>query len=255
MVTTNLPFDDHQPGVGYRPRRRRNLPSQGMDRSLRLGTAHRRAAGPAHPPRPHPGDERRELPPQAQQGERCSTSPWLSLSGEENHYYWWYYYDDDDNSRVPNPMMKFYRSNGQPVVMNGDTIEDQLGSGTRRFNLPRLRLIPMPMTPTTCACRHFRRYWQILGIASITSSRGDRNSSNCHSGRTHANCKLHAAGTHIEGSIKWADVDTYKVTYRKGESAPALTSGMSHLSQTQTVAIAVLRPVRNQRQPQLALHN
>ena len=26
-------------------------------------------------PRPHPGDERRELPPQAQQGERCSTSP------------------------------------------------------------------------------------------------------------------------------------------------------------------------------------
>ena len=46
-----------------------------MDRSLRLGTAHRRAAGPAHPPRPHPGDERRKLPPQAQQGERCSTSP------------------------------------------------------------------------------------------------------------------------------------------------------------------------------------
>ena len=29
-----------------------------------------KAAGPAHPPRPHPGDERRELPPQAQPGER-----------------------------------------------------------------------------------------------------------------------------------------------------------------------------------------
>ena len=37
-----------------------------VDRGLRLGTAHRRAAGPAHPPRPHPGNERRELPPQAQ---------------------------------------------------------------------------------------------------------------------------------------------------------------------------------------------
>ena len=56
LVTTNLPFDE-------------------LDRSLRLGTAHRRAAGPAHSPRPHPGDERRELPPQAQPGERCSTSP------------------------------------------------------------------------------------------------------------------------------------------------------------------------------------
>ena len=41
-----------------------------MDRGLRLGTPHRSAAGPAHPPRPHPGDERRELPPQAQPGER-----------------------------------------------------------------------------------------------------------------------------------------------------------------------------------------
>ena len=40
-----------------------------------LGAPHRSAAGPAHPPRPHPGDERRELPPQAQPGERCSTSP------------------------------------------------------------------------------------------------------------------------------------------------------------------------------------
>ena len=45
-----------------------------VGRGLRLGAPHRRAAGPAHPPRPHPGDERRELPPQAQQGERCSTS-------------------------------------------------------------------------------------------------------------------------------------------------------------------------------------
>ena len=46
-----------------------------MDRGLRPRKADRRAAGPAHPSRPHPGDERRVLPPQAQQGERCSTSP------------------------------------------------------------------------------------------------------------------------------------------------------------------------------------
>ena len=41
-----------------------------VDRGVRLGTAHQDAAGPAHPPRPNPGDERRELPPQAQQGNR-----------------------------------------------------------------------------------------------------------------------------------------------------------------------------------------
>ena len=153
--------------------------------------------------------------------QNAGDSVWLSLSGEENHYYWWYYYDDDDNALVPNPKMQFYRSNGQPLVMNGYTIEDTLGSGTRRFNLPRLRLIPdaddtyyMRVSSTSNGTGKF---WVYFGDSSITSSRGDRNSSNCHSGRTHANCKLHAAGTHIEGLIKWTDVDTYKVTYRKGD--------------------------------------
>src|SRR5271170_3054324 len=37
----------------------------GMDRSPRLGTSHRRSARPAHPSRSHPGDERRQLSPQA----------------------------------------------------------------------------------------------------------------------------------------------------------------------------------------------
>ena len=41
-----------------------------VDRGLRLGTPDRSPAGPAHPSRPHPGDERRQLPPQAQQGDR-----------------------------------------------------------------------------------------------------------------------------------------------------------------------------------------
>ena len=123
--------------------------------------------------------------------QNAGDSVWLSLSGEENHYYWWYYYDDDDNSLVPNPMMKFYRSNGQPLVMNGDTIEDTLGSGTRRFNLPRLRLIPdaddtyyMRVSSTSNGTGKF---WVYFGDSSITSSRGDRNNSDCHSGRTHAN--------------------------------------------------------------------
>ena len=35
-----------------------------------FGTVHRRAAGTPHHPRPHPGDQRRELLPQAWQGER-----------------------------------------------------------------------------------------------------------------------------------------------------------------------------------------
>ena len=34
------------------------------------GEADRSPVGAAHPPRPHPGDERRELPPQVQQGNR-----------------------------------------------------------------------------------------------------------------------------------------------------------------------------------------
>ena len=41
-----------------------------VDGGLRLGEADRRPAGPAHSPRPHPGDERRELPPQAEQANR-----------------------------------------------------------------------------------------------------------------------------------------------------------------------------------------
>ena len=51
MVTTNL--GNHQPAL------------RRMDRGLRVGTPHRSVAGPSHPPRPHTGDERRELPPQA----------------------------------------------------------------------------------------------------------------------------------------------------------------------------------------------
>ena len=50
-----------------------NLALRRMDRGLRLGAPDRGAAGPAHPPRPHPGDERRELPTQAQPGE-CRTA-------------------------------------------------------------------------------------------------------------------------------------------------------------------------------------
>src|ERR1017187_5896006 len=38
-----------------------------MDRGSRIGTADRRAAGPAHSPRPHPGDERRKLPSETEQ--------------------------------------------------------------------------------------------------------------------------------------------------------------------------------------------
>src|ERR1039458_5678860 len=38
-----------------------------MDRGSRIGTADRRAAGPAHSPRPHPGNERRKLPSETEQ--------------------------------------------------------------------------------------------------------------------------------------------------------------------------------------------
>ena len=51
MVTTNLPFDEWTEVFG----------SEQLTGAL---------LDPAHPPRAHPGDERRELPPQAQPGNR-----------------------------------------------------------------------------------------------------------------------------------------------------------------------------------------
>ena len=51
-----------------------NLPFRRMGGSLLLGASHRSAAGPANPPRAHPGDERRELPAQAQPREGCAPS-------------------------------------------------------------------------------------------------------------------------------------------------------------------------------------
>ena len=51
-----------------------NLPFQESDRDPRLGTTDRSPARPPHPPRPHPGDERRQLSSQA---EPPQTSPIL----------------------------------------------------------------------------------------------------------------------------------------------------------------------------------
>ena len=50
-----------------------------VDRGVRLGASHRSVAGPPHPPRPHPGDEWRELPTEAQPGEH--RLPGLGRSG------------------------------------------------------------------------------------------------------------------------------------------------------------------------------
>jgi hypothetical protein len=59
----------------------------GVDRDPRLGTAHRSLARPPHPPRPHPGDERRQLSPQAKPPETKPASrtliPKTPLRGEE----------------------------------------------------------------------------------------------------------------------------------------------------------------------------
>ena len=52
-IRAGLHPGDHQPSL------------RRVDRGLRVGTPDRSAAGPSHPPRPHPGDERRQLPSQA----------------------------------------------------------------------------------------------------------------------------------------------------------------------------------------------
>src|ERR1017187_9841267 len=62
-----------------------------MDGGSRIGTADRGPTGPAHPPRSYPGNERRELPPQAEQTqERPAAQPLIRQPlprthlGEEN---------------------------------------------------------------------------------------------------------------------------------------------------------------------------
>lgn len=54
-LRTRLDAGDQQPA------------GSGMDGSPRLGAADPRAAGSTHPPGPHPGDERRKLPPETEQ--------------------------------------------------------------------------------------------------------------------------------------------------------------------------------------------
>ena len=75
-----VPLSHHRGGIalrGLQPALRARLhpghyqpPLRRVDRGLRIGASHRGVAGPAHPSRPHPGDERRELPAEAQPGER-----------------------------------------------------------------------------------------------------------------------------------------------------------------------------------------
>ena len=50
-------------------------------RRLWLGKAHRGTAGPPHPPRAHPGDERRQLPPQGQPAECCRAGASVGPAG------------------------------------------------------------------------------------------------------------------------------------------------------------------------------
>jgi DNA replication protein DnaC len=59
-----------------------NLPLPGMDRSPRFRTPHRRTARSAYPPRSHPGDERRQLPPQAEPPQTDPTRRTLTLPSE-----------------------------------------------------------------------------------------------------------------------------------------------------------------------------
>ena len=108
----------------------------------------------------------------------------------------------------------------------------------------------MPMTPTTCACR--RRPTALANSGSTSAiARSHRRGAtatvqDCRSGRTYANCKIHAPGTHIESFITWGDVDTYKVNFRKGdvEPGPAPTSRATRTSRvvpisTQSTTITV----------------
>ena len=62
-----LPLRGLQPALRERVGLGHHQPAlRRVDRGLRLGETHRRTLGPSHSPRSHPGDERRELPPQAE---------------------------------------------------------------------------------------------------------------------------------------------------------------------------------------------
>ena len=69
VLRTGIHPGDHQPSL------------RRVDRGLWLGKAHRGTAGPPHPPRAHPGDERRQLPPQGQPAECCRASASVGPAG------------------------------------------------------------------------------------------------------------------------------------------------------------------------------
>src|SRR5205085_1421676 len=48
-----------------------------MDRGFRIRAADGSPAGPAHPPRPHPGDERGQLPVERQQAQAATEASFL----------------------------------------------------------------------------------------------------------------------------------------------------------------------------------
>ena len=64
LVTRNLPFDERTEIFGS-------------------SEPHRRTPRPHHPPRPHPGDERRLLPPQAKPSQTSLQDPPKRASGEQ----------------------------------------------------------------------------------------------------------------------------------------------------------------------------
>ena len=107
----------------------------------------RGAAGPSPPPRPHPGDERRELPPQAQPGDRrlsASRQPRRRLAHTDTLSYlaprtvaipsacsprssgWWY--------TIPPPQWPNFSVPPAPSPMNSSPGRVQLTDGSGHFD-------------------------------------------------------------------------------------------------------------------------
>src|ERR1017187_5000267 len=115
-----------------------------MDRGLRLRTAHRRSARPHHPSRPHTGDERRQLPAQAEPPQKKSTLRPLrpSTPNAASRKKGLFRY-------APEPLLS--RKQHQPILISGSLCSAPVVSFYSALDILVVSLSDEHKTPRVCA--------------------------------------------------------------------------------------------------------